>query len=338
MNEAERLCTSGDLAGAVSLLADAVRRRPDARAEALLVQLRHALHASRTHERPTIEWPRDLADPFPDVVGEPPEIAPEDLDADVLGGAILHHGCLLVRNLCSAPKADTLVQRITHAFEMIDRSLAGDADSKSPGDDPGFVEFAPPGGESLALQRRWVRHGGGVWGVESPRAMAEILEIYEQQSLVRAVEGYLGTRPAIAVNKFTLRHVTPEAQPSWHQDGAFMGSDRRSVNVWMALTRCGGDLDAPGLSIIPRRLDQLAETGTEGALMDDAVGVGVIERMSHEMPVVRPVFDPGDALLFDQLFLHATGTHAETTADRYAIECWLFDPSDIPDDYLAVAI
>ncbi len=51
-----------------------------------------------------------------------------------------------------------------------------------------------------------------------------------------------------------------------------------------------------------------------------------------EVPVIRPVFQPGDALLFDELFLHRTATNEEMTRDRYALETWFFAPSCYPDD------
>ncbi len=39
--------------------------------------------------------------------------------------------------------------------------------------------------------------------------------------------------------------------------------DVRTVNVWITLSPCG--LDAPGLDVVPRRIDHLVETGSHGA-------------------------------------------------------------------------
>jgi len=47
-------------------------------------------------------------------------------------------------------------------------------------------------------------------------------------------------------------------------------------------------------------------------------------------PVARPVFGPGDALLFDHLLLHRTAVSPGMTRDRYAIESWFFAPSAFP--------
>jgi hypothetical protein len=43
--------------------------------------------------------------------------------------------------------------------------------------------------------------------------------------------------------------------------------------------------------------------------------------------IVRPIFEAGDALLFDHLCLHKTATEPGMTNGRYAIETWLFAPS-----------
>ena len=42
---------------------------------------------------------------------------------------------------------------------------------------------------------------------------------------------------------------------------------------------------------------------------------------------MRPVFDAGDALIFDHLNLHRTAIDPGMTRDRHAIETWLFSPS-----------
>ena len=42
---------------------------------------------------------------------------------------------------------------------------------------------------------------------------------------------------------------------------------------------------------------------------------------------MRPVFEAGDALLFDHLFLHRTAVDPGMTRDRYAVEAWFLAPS-----------
>ena len=58
-------------------------------------------------------------------------------------------------------------------------------------------------------------------------------------------------------------------------------------------------------------------------------------RWSPRRPAVptrscSPEFSPGDALLFDHLFLHRTGVAPGMTRERWAIETWFFAPSTLP--------
>jgi hypothetical protein len=63
----------------------------------------------------------------------------------------------------------------------------------------------------------------------------------------------------------------------------------------------------------------------------------VAEEAAGEIGIVRPVFNPGDALLFDDIFLHQTGSDPEMPNPRYAIESWFFGPSAFPEIYVPLA-
>ena len=148
---------------------------------------------------------------------------------------------------------------------------------------------------------------------------------------------YLGERPVLSVNKSVLRRVSPlTAGADWHQDGAFMGKDIRSLNVWLTLTPCGRE--APGMDIVPRRLDDIVETGTEGANFDWSVAPAAVDGVAGEAGVTRPLFEAGDALLFDHLFLHRTASDPAMTRDRYAIETWFFAPSAYPSEHVPLVL
>jgi hypothetical protein len=103
-----------------------------------------------------------------------------------------------------------------------------------------------------------------------------------------------------------------------------MGKDIRSLDVWISLSHCGDD--APGIDVVGRRLDEIADTGTYGARMSWTVAPDVVERVAAGA-IVRPIFEPGDALLFDHMNLHCTAIDPGMTRDRYAIETWFFAPS-----------
>jgi hypothetical protein len=160
-----------------------------------------------------------------------------------------------------------------------------------------------------------------------------MLNAFEQSGLVSLIEGYLGERPLISADKSTLRKAEPHIAGAWHQDGAFMG-EVRAMNVWLSLSRCGDE--SPGLDIVPRRLDDFVQSGTEGTYLDIQVSQAMAEKAAGEYGIARPIFEPGDALLFDDRFLHQTGSDPAMPKPRYAIESWFFGPSAFPGDYVPI--
>jgi hypothetical protein len=181
----------------------------------------------------------------------------------------------------------------------------------------------------LAPARLWVEGACGVWTADSPRMLVELIDLFESSGVIDAIAGYFGERPLLSVGKSTLRRVPSTIRlADWHQDGAFMGSEIRSVNVWLSLSHCGED--ASGLEVLPRRLPEVLPTGSHGANFDWSVGPGMVEQAAAGLATVSPRFAPGDALLFDHFFLHRTGIPAGIAKDRYAIESWFFSPSAYP--------
>lgn len=326
---------AGRFSEAVALLQQANRARRSPVVEERLVRLRHSAGKALESGGGLPEWPRDLPDPFPGVDG-PPEATPGELTPELVGGAVLHHGCLLVRGLADEATVERLVDDTDRAWEARDRFFDGVPRNEC---GPAFVPFRTGDDDkTLTFRRKWVRDGGAVWVADSPPAFFDVMEFFEGTGLIDVISGYLGERPALTVNKFTLRKVPPETTPSWHQDGAFMGEGLRTLNVWVALSDCGGDSPLPALDIVPKRFDAVLETGTEGARLDAEVGEGVVAREAADVGVLRPVFAAGDALIFDEVFLHRTATDAGMVGDRYALESWFFAPSRFPSDYVPLAV
>jgi len=108
------------------------------------------------------------------------------------------------------------------------------------------------------------------------------------------------------------------------------------VNVWVSLSHCGED--APGLEIVPSRIPYIVQTGTHGSYFDWDVGEEMVKLATGGAPTNSPVFQPGDAVLFDQMLLHRTGVKPGMTKDRYAIESWFFAPSTYPEDRIPLVI
>ena len=124
---------------------------------------------------------------------------------------------------------------------------------------------------------------------------------------------------------------------AWHQDGKFMGPVR-ALNLWVSLSRCGDE--SPGLDILPSRLEEYLPTGTDDAALSYQVAQKKVEEAAERTgkPVVRPIFEPGDAVFFDEKFLHATGSDPSMPKPRYAIENWFFGPSGFPEMYAPIAL
>jgi Phytanoyl-CoA dioxygenase (PhyH) len=251
-----------------------------------------------------------------------PEITRAELDAEVVRRHILSHGSVRVNGLLDAEQVAMFVDGIDTAVSMRRPGSAQEPQSW-------FVGLPLPREQAESLGRNWVAGSGGVLGADSPRLLSLLFDTYEKVGLRDVLTGYLGERPVLSANKCTMRRVPVTASTDWHQDGAFLGQPGiRVLNVWVALTDCG--VDAPGMDLVPKRFDRVVETGTGGAIFDWAVGPQVVERLSVDAPVVRPEFKAGDALLFDELFLHRTAVEPTMTKPRHAIESWFFAPTSYP--------
>ena len=273
----------------------------------------------------------EYAEPDYDALPNEPgvvEVAPGDLTPGLLRAAILRHGCLLVRGLVDRGEALALADRIDAAFEA--RAAAAAEEEIAEGSYEPFRPEPPmPGIE----ERPWVEMGGGVLAVDAPPVMFEMFEALDRVGFRDLVEGYLGEPGAISAQKTTLRKAEPDVAGAWHQDGKFLG-DVRALNLWLSLSRCGDE--SPGLDIVPRRIDDLLESGGEG-IFPIQVDQALAERAAGDLGIQRPIFEPGDALLFDDRFLHKTGSDPEMPKPRYAIESWFFGPSAFPGDYAPLA-
>lgn len=266
-----------------------------------------------------------------------PEVDIADLDADLLRRSINQHGCLLVRGVADAADVERLSQGIDRAFEAAEaRRSAGTEGASVPPASPWYARLKVPGNKGWGPGRVWVEDGAGVMIADSPRLLSELFALFEQKGLRQVVTDYLGERPVLSAKKGTLRRVPPDSDSHWHQDGSFLGEGLRVLNIWLTLTRCGED--APGLDIVPKRFDRVVPTGTGNSRFANMVGDDVIAQVSEDAAVIRPVFEAGEALLFDELFLHSTAADPAMTRSRYTVESWFFAPSAYPDPDVQVPL
>jgi len=327
---ARALAHRGRSSAAIVLL-DRVAARTDSPEvlRELVRQRRAAFVASSPAGSSRDQWPPRYDDRFASGP-TPPEIPASELDAAAIGAGVIHHGSLIVRGLFAPDQVTDLRTAFESTFDAADNPIDPD---------PGWYSPFPDEGNSMVLKRRhWVREAGCVWVADAPRTLFRYLRAFEDVGILDTLTEYFGERPAFSLEKSTLRWAKPVGEPEWHQDGAFMGADLRTINIWIALTPCGGDRDVPALDLVPRRFDEIVETGTRGAHLDHFVGIDLINELALETPIVRPVFEPGDAIIFDERALHATAIEPGMTGERLAIEFWFFAPSTVPARYLPMVL
>ena len=265
-----------------------------------------------------------------------PEIDAEDFTVDQLRAAVAKHGALIVRNMFSRTSTDTLIK-------AADRVIDACADPKVT--NPVSTYFNPPNNLSsimpkkdkeLGNTRSFHRESGSAMCVEAPSVAEALLLLYEAHGLKELVGAYLGEPPCLSVKKWVLRRSKlPVAEAGWHQDGAFMGTNLNSINMWMPLNECGGETGAPGMDVVPQRLNSLASA--EGAQFDWSVSHSQVTSRFAENQPLMPVFNAGDAFFFDHYYLHRTQYRPDFNKLRYAVETWFFGASSFPKNQIPLA-
>ncbi len=297
-----------------------------------LLRLRHLAGARLVRERSdsppsAAAWTNGHV-PF----GALPETDASELTAGLVRAAIRARGCLLVRGLIGRDDAGRLAAGVERAFDQLGRAHGGTPH------DPDFFELfeALPSFTVTDIARAIVSDCCGLPVVDAPSPATELFDVLEAAGITRLVAEYLGDRPLISAQKTTLRRVGPLEHHGWHQDARAFGGDVHALNLWLPLTPCGET--SPGLDIIPRRLEHLVTAGTEGTFLPGQVSDAQARAVAAGVSVVRPVFEPGDALLFDEWLLHSTSCGAEMRVPRLGLECWFFTSASFPPDYTPIAL
>jgi hypothetical protein len=267
----------------------------------------------------------------PEVDRLPPEEPLPDLEAGaisagVIRAAILRDGAALVRGLIPPETATTLAEELDHAYRERQRFQDGARAA------PGYYEEFEHEPQFAPVSRAWVQTGGGLLMVDSPILSFAVTEAFSAAGVPALLSEYLGEPALLSEQKTTLRAADPSVAGAWHQDGKFMGPVR-ALNLWVSLSNCGAD--APGLDLVPRRLDDYVATGAE---LDWTVSDAEARKAAGAAGIVRPIFEPGDAMFFDELFLHKTGSDPAMSKPRFAIESWFFGASEFPGDYAPLAV
>ncbi len=320
---------------AVELLVMHNRTQPQVELEKQLVDLR--LKAAGHIQFAAAFPPRsdtNIKEPSWRLEGGIPVIPGDELNAHILSKAILEYGHLIVRDYIPRTAIKPLRTAIDLALAARVAAYTGELGRI---DEAWYYESPHFPGNHVSYSRRHATKKftltGSIPVIDSPRASFELMELYHELGLPNLMREFFADEPLIATRKWMFRLVAPRQDVDdgigggWHQDGQFMGDSIQTLNLWAPLSHCGDGTNAPGIAIIPKRINEVVEYGTRGAKLDWTVGADLVSEIAEIAPVVRPRFRPGDALFFDHFSLHRSG-HAESqTENRYAIECWFYAAS-----------
>ena len=327
----QALCAAGDYRAAIELLVEENRRASSAELERQLLNLR--IEGFQNEQRPPVDWDTARDERFSQVHGLP-EIELEDLNVENLRAGILDKGGLIVRGMMDAERVASFKECIHNAL-VARKAFAEAKAGAEPEPNPWFRRPESVAGGPVqfgSLGQNQYTDTGSVWAVDSPPSAFRLIEFYRELGLAELLQDYFGEQAMLSVRKWVLRCVPPNngAEAGWHQDGQFMGDDIRTVNLWVALSDCGTDADAPGIDIVADNTREIYPTGTHGAIFDWTVGQGLVDEIGRQHPVQRPHFRPGDAVFFDHYNLHRTGFGTADKHYRYAVESWFFAASKAP--------
>lgn len=319
------LLAAGDMGAALALVQTVDANLSAADLARIDLQLRNEAFRRRRSDKPANpDWPPAVGPAFDPAAGVP-DIDAADLTVEALIDGVRGHGAIIVRNFFPA-------QTCLQLREMIDKAFAS-RDNAEQRDPLYFNRLCDVDGQLVSSWWRNITYfeEASVQMPDVPAAATLALEQFAALGVPELVAGYLGEQPALSLEKWTLRRVPPTTGTSWHQDGAFLGQDIHTINLWVTLTDAGET--ASGLDLVGKRFDHIVATGTPGAHFDWDVSPTVVEEEREGAEILSPVFKAGDAVFFDHYLLHRTGVKPGLTEDRYALESWFFTPTTFPEKY-----
>ncbi len=340
-DEIDRLMGEERYLDAIDAIGEALDENDDHDLARLMVDARHRAFAALDKASALEDWPRTFPDPFPGETGVPIAAA-TDLSSELVGGAVTHHGCLQVKGLLPLDDVEWFVETTDRAFEarqrardwenqQIKKELDGTENTLDRPSSPWFDPIV-----SGTKKARWFGGNKFVRVADVPSAMHRLVRCFEQAGLTSLVSEYLGERPAMIANKWILRRSPSGVEGTdYHQDGRFLGEGIRTIDCWIALSPCGPGTGRPGIDVVARRYPLLESD--ELATFDWSLSEHAVLDSMPDIEISQPVFEPGDALFFDELLPHRTAYGPEL-GSRYAIESWFVAPSSYPDIHVPLVL
>lgn len=338
LSRAQKLASNGRAQEAIAQLRSANRKRANPALERAVVDLLLQTRSEKAADTPRGDAARETLAHAADIRdGTIPEVPASEFTVEILREAIDRAGYLIVRGFFNS--ADSAEIR-----ECIDASLNARVEAEAEADNNSNAWYYPSPhfpGTHKAFAKLKTNQGfsrtGSIMVIDSPRGSFRVLEIYRKHGLKKLLEAYFGEPAVLATRKWVFRLVEPRdlghgIGGGWHQDGRFMGEGIRALNMWVALSECGAGTDSPGITLLPKRITEILETGTRGANIDWVVPGALVEELNEESPIVNPHFNTGDALFFDHYSLHRSGHEPGLTRNRYALESWFYANTAIADN------
>jgi hypothetical protein len=318
--------TAEELLAEIEALSEENRSARDPERERRIVHLRQlaglALQAETEGKAELVEPDHDALPPDTEL----PEVSAEALTAGLVRAAIFWHGGIIVRGLLEPGEAAALTEEVDRGAAAVEAARDGHPDTE------GYFQEM----QQLRPMTFRVPPPAGVLAMDSPRIAFQVLELFARSGVIDLAARYLGQPPVISSHKTTLRKTHRDHWAGWHQDARPLGGVE-ALNLWITLSHCGDT--APGLDLVPRRMHRLVPPGDPfGEGLDrDAVPHETAEWLAGEAGIRRPIFEPGDAMFFDGLYLHRTASEPDMPDTRNAVECWFFAPGEFPEDYIPLA-
>jgi hypothetical protein len=329
LQRSTELENAGSWEEAISMLTQRNLQKENIEIESRLIKVRRRAFNAHVDSAPSAPELGHVADMFPDEKGVP-DVQASELTAAVIASAMQHHGALMVRGAVGEEDAE----KVNHA---IDATLDARASLGDPSTDfiwPWYKPNKLPGDPPLGFERSVTEGIDMALIVDTPRTLFRHLEAMARGGLIDTIKEYYGEAAAISARKTVIRRLPPDVDYAWHQDGIYFGDTCRVLNVWTAYSPCG--VDAAGLDILARPFDRALEADDE-RFFNQSLTHDTVTSFGEDH-IVRPVFNTGDAIVFDGLTMHRTGVDKDMTKSRKSIEMWCFAASTFPDNHTPLFI